>query len=261
MKNNTYFGVLDINGAKVSYISNKPIKKNIKNVVFLFSPGASNAKYYSYFFSRCSTKYTLVSINYPGRGDSSVVFDNSVKNISAICAGFINKLCSIYNVSRFSLFGLSFGGTILIETIKNLNIKNTKRVVIVNGVEFFNSPSKIFFKLILLPCFYSKNTRIIYKYVFTKIFIVFEDFGKGDLLSIAKQIYSIVDYKFKPHIFYSKIIAVFINSKKDEIILKKHIKLLKQVFKKGKFIKLNVKTHRVSKASLLKIFTSNIFLD
>ena len=261
MQNSEFANCIIIIKCKISYISNKKLNKhNVKNVVFLFSPGASDASYYSSLFKSLNNKYTFISINYPGRGSSSVIKNNSINQIGYYCSGFINTFCNKYGVKNYYLFGLSFGATILIESIKYLNIKAIKKVVIVNGVEFFNSPSKLFFKLILIPCLLSKNTRLIYKYIFTKVFVVFEEFGEGDLLSITKQIYSIVSYKFKPSKDYTKIPAVFINSKKDEIILVKHTKLLKKTFKNGQFIRLNLKTHRISKPRLIKIF-NNIFFN
>ena len=124
------------------------------------------------------------------------------------------------------LIGFSYGGSVVLEIAKNIQVKAIG--IVVSG-EFFSSWQKRLFKIIFYPSKYSKNIRKILSMIITKTGTVnFGGCNDCQLKEFGMRWNETLEYKLPDWKFEGKSLIVLAN--KDEIVSNTSTNKLLEIF-------------------------------
>ena len=228
--------------------------KNPLNIYILLAPGASGGGFFKNIIKLFPKNNLIISFDYPGRGSSIPISDNSIYSISKEVLNYIKCLKLI---KKPYLVGLSYGTAVATELVK-IDSSIFKELILVAPGEFIDKKYHFIIKLIFLPAKFSENIRKFYRAVLVKyLSSVFKTFPKKNLKSILYQWLGIIEYNLDTN-FTCKLPCTILAYSHDQLIRKGSILKVKKIFPNS-IIFLEVSDHNlninyISKRLLIDLF-------
>lgn len=243
-----------IDSSKITYYTNNV--KGFRRVIFLFPPGVSDGSFYVSLFKNFKKTDLLISLDYPGRGGSYPVSDNSIENISFLMSKVILKICKRRRIKNYYLFGISYGGSIALETIKYTKKEKISKIILISSGEYISSRSRLFLKVLLIFCIHFSFTRTIL-FELNKYIHIFEDFPKDNLGILFSQLDGVIKYKISYTILIN-IPATIIWFSRDNIIRKSSKIKIEKLFKNKNILYMHKNEHKIRHREVTKEFINSV---
>ena len=210
---------IKINGQKCSYwVSGDTSSK----VAVVFLPSGANIGTEAEEV-RLTSKLQLIAIDYPGRGQSHPIDDNSFQSLAKYCWKIIDSL----TIERVYLVGFSFGGVVAIEMMK-------LRPHLVSGAllgatgKFFTPSVRRGLKKIFLPAVESDQVMDVLTKLTSKTLLA-HDSAHKDSVSLLKQWLALLDYDLPKNLKVS-FTGMLAQIEGDKIVDPGGIRIIKKMF-------------------------------
>lgn len=193
-------------------------------LIFL-SPGASTGRAVEMYLEYFPKNIRIISPDFPGRGGSTYVEDNSLENIGRL----MNRFVELMGIEGSIIAGISFGGSVAHEMCRT---KDYKKVYMVASGEYFTP----IVKAIITSLFYVPTISLLVQRLYVFIFLhIFPFFGRleqddwTDTRGLFAQWLKIVNYKIPTDkIMNCSAELVFLNH--DHIVQRSSIRKLQMCY-------------------------------
>ncbi len=232
-------------GGQFSYWTNKI--KNFSKIYVLLPPGAESGEFFKNTITKFDTNSLVISIDYPGRGDSTPINKNDIKSISK----YVDKYLSTFKFSKkIYLVGLSYGTAVATELVK-IDSSKYKEVILIAPGEFIPVKYHLLIKTLFFPARLSENIRKFYRHIIVKYLpSIFAGFPTKNLKSILFQWLGILDYTIDTS-FISLLPCTILAYNSDQFIRKGSLLKVKKVFPNS-VILLEINDHHLNISTLSK---------
>lgn len=176
-----------------------------RTAIVLLPPGIGKIDHFKSTILRLSKKYYVISIGFPGTGNSCFDKNNNVKGVATTVKKLLKKL----DIKTPVLLGESYGGSVAIQLSRSIA---TKKIILIGTGEYFKTYQKIVLKIL----FYLPKTFPIFQRLYSKLLnkmhiMDLTHLNKKQLENITERWWEIIDFKLpnkidpntKAHIFYS----------------------------------------------------------
>ncbi len=238
--------IVTINGKKLSYWKNNV--KSPRKTLFILPYGPHSGKIIKNYMPYFDKDVRIISPDYPGRGKSDPIEDNSAAGLAASMNALVKKL----KLREVIVVGISFGFSIANEMVR-LNEKICKTVVFVAGGEYFSTPQRIFLNLLFYPAKMSEGARRFYRRALISLDIT-PFYPPKNLKSILGQWLDSVNYLI-PEDRKISTLAVILNMRRDKIVRKKSLAKLERIFTNCRVVEIDAShSPALNETDLKKIY-------
>lgn len=190
----------------------------------LLPPGASDGNYFIELENVFPKNINLFSVDYPGRGNSSRISDNSVNGIAtAIC----DYLFEIFGNNPICLLGTSYGTAITFEILKFKKL-NVKEIILIAPGEFINTKFHWILNTLFIPAKHSESIRQKYREFILRFSPFFDEFPTENLKDIMEQWFGIMQYQIDTKVTFNIPAKILVFSH-DHIIREGSLKKVREV--------------------------------